>query len=125
MLADNPSNYWKDTAYTRFISKIPCTWDTTIGLQAKAGEYLAIARKNGNKWYIGAMTDFTKRNLKVSLDFLDGKKYAMTFLSDGLNADRHAADFSIDKMIVGSNDQISIDMEKGGGWIAVLEPIKK
>ncbi len=124
MLADNPSNYWKDTAYTRFISGIPVTWDTTIALQAKAGEYLAIARRNGNNWYIGAMTDFAKRNLKLSFDFLNDKKYTMTFLSDGLNADRHSADYRIDKKSVSNIDGISIELEKGGGWVAVLVPEK-
>jgi alpha-glucosidase len=122
MLADNPSNYWKDTVYTRFIAAVPTTWDTTIALQAKAGEYAAVARKHGNQWYIGAMTNWNKRELNVSLSFLDGKKYSLTYLADGVNADRHASDYKIGKQTVARNDAITIGMECGGGWLAVLVP---
>ena len=122
MLSDNPSNYWQDTSFTRFIASIPSVWDTTVPIQAKAGEYLAIARKNGDNWYIGAMTDFTKRELKLPLQFLGAQKYTMTILSDGVNADRHAADYRINRQTVKPGDTISISMEKGGGWAAILVP---
>lgn len=124
MLADNPSNYLRDTAYTRFISAIPTVWDTTIALEAKACEYLAIARKHGNKWYIGSMTNFSERDLKVQLNFIDNKKYSMRILSDGMNANRHASDYIISHQTVTKDDIINIKMEKGGGWIAILTPEK-
>ena len=74
---------------------ICCVWDTTIALEAKACEYLVIARKKGDKWYIGAMTNFTERNLNIPIDFIDNKNYSMHILSDGMNANRHASDYMI------------------------------
>jgi alpha-glucosidase len=123
MLADNPSNYWRDTAYTSFIASIPTVWDTTIALHAKAGQYLATARRNGNKWYIGAMSDFTKRQFKLPLSFLNNGNYTMTFIADGANASRHASDYRKDNQIVSKGDTITINLESGGGWAAILTPV--
>jgi alpha-glucosidase len=122
MLADNPSNYLKDTAFTRFIASIPTVWDTTIALEAKAAEYLVIARKNGSNWYVGAMTNFTKRNLAIDLNFLDDRNYTLTILSDGINADKHASDYIISRQTFKKGQRINIEMEKGGGWVAILRP---
>jgi len=124
MLADNPSNYLKDSLCTSFISRIPTIWDQTVALEGKVGEYAVVARKNGNKWYISGMTDWTARSFKATLTFLDGKKYKMDVLSDGINASRHAADYKISSSRVTSGDTVEIAMEKGGGWCAILTPIE-
>ncbi|WP_421940172.1 glycoside hydrolase family 97 protein [Pedobacter sp.] len=124
MLADNPSNYLKDTLCTRFIARIPTVWDETIALAGKVSEYALIARKNGSKWYISGMTDWNSRSIEQQLFFLDGQTYHMDILSDGINADRHAADYKISDLKVTKNDKINIKMEKGGGWCAILTPVQ-
>ena len=124
MLADNPSNYLKDSLCTRFISRIPTVWEKTIALEGKVGEYAVIARKKGNNWYISGMTDWNARTFKAALTFLDDKQYKMEVLSDGINASRHAADYKLSTSNVTSNDMIEINMEKGGGWTAILTPVK-
>ena len=123
MLADNPSNYLKDTLCTRFIARIPTVWDETIALAGKVSEYALVARKNGSKWYISGMTDWNARSIEQQLFFLDGQTYHMDILSDGINADRHAADYKISDLKVTKNDKINIKMEKGGGWCAILTPV--
>ncbi|RYF20015.1 MAG: glycoside hydrolase family 97 protein [Flavobacteriales bacterium] len=123
MLADNPSNYLKDSLCTRFISRIPTVWDETIALEGKVGEYAIVARKNGNNWYISGMTDWKEREFKTILSFLDNKNYKMDVLSDGVNAKRHAADYKISSAAVKKGDQIDIKMDQGGGWTAILTPI--
>lgn len=124
MLADNPSNYRKEPVFTRYISRIPTVWDKTIALAAKSGEYIATARKHGNNWYIGAMTDWESRTLEIPLNFLEGKKYRMEILQDGINADRHAADYQIiiKEADTDNNLTIHIKMSPGGGWTAILTP---
>lgn len=124
MLADNPSNYRRDPECTRFISRIPTVWDRTIGISGKAGEYVAVARKNGDKWYIAAMTNWDKRNLDVPLNFLDKAKYKIEICQDGVNADKHAADYKIVKSEVSFGETLKIEMAGGGGFTAVLTPVK-
>jgi alpha-glucosidase len=123
MLADNPSNYLKDSLCTSFISRIPTVWEETIALDGKVGEYAIIARKNGDKWYISGMTDWKQRSFDQPMFFLDSKTYSMDILSDGINADRHAADYKITSVRVSKGDKVNIKMEKGGGWCAILTPI--
>ncbi len=72
MLADSPSQYLKESECAKFISRIPTTWDATIPLQASIGEEIAVARKHGKTWYIGAMTNEKARELNLDLSFLDG-----------------------------------------------------
>jgi alpha-glucosidase len=123
MLADNPSNYRKDSICTRFISRIPTTWDKTLALDGKVGAYAVIARKHGNKWYISAMGDNQKRNFNIPLNFLDGNPYSIDVLSDGINADRHAADYQISHLKGDKNTTLSINLEQGGGYCAILSPV--
>jgi alpha-glucosidase len=122
MLADNPSNYLKDPVCTRFMSQMPTVWDTTIALHGKAGDYVAMARKHGNKWYIGAMTNWDARDLVIPLDFLGGGSWKAQVLADGLNAADHAADYTITTQPVTGKATLTAKMSNGGGWCAVISP---
>lgn len=55
------------------------------------GEYIAIARRSGDTWYIGAMTDWTPRELELDLSFIGNGNYDVESFADGINADRAAA----------------------------------
>ena len=55
MLCETPSLYKKEQETVDFITQIPTTWDETIVLHGAIGDYLAIARRNKDTWYIGAM----------------------------------------------------------------------
>ncbi len=119
MLSDNPSNYLKDPVCTEFIAQIPSVWDETIALEGKVGEYVAMARRKGNTWYVAAMNDWKPRELTVSLPFLKGD-YKVSYLKDGINADRHAADYKVGNMVWSEGLKLSIPMAAGGGWSAVF-----
>jgi alpha-glucosidase len=122
MLADNPVDYMKEEPYTRVITAIPTTWDTTIGIDGEIGQYAIIARKKDNKWYIGAMTDWSKRDMDITLSFLDDKKYSVTILADGINADKHGGDYKLSSSSTTKGDKLKISMNNGGGWVAILSP---
>lgn len=120
MLADNPSNYLRDSNCTRFIARMPVVWDTTIALEGKAGEYVAVARRHGKDWYIGAMTNWSGRTLTLPLLFLGNGRYNMQALEDGVNAEKHAADYRIINKSVSREDTITIQLSSGGGWAAII-----
>lgn len=122
MLADNPTLYYRNEDCTKFITDVPVTWDETRALQAKAGEYAVVAKRKGNKWYIGGMTNNTERQLEMSLDFLNaGTSYKMTSFEDGINAGRQAMDYRRKESQVKSGDKIQIKMVRNGGFAAVVE----
>lgn len=124
MFCDNPTNYLKNPETTDFMSQIPVTWDQTHVLHAKVGEYLALARRNGDEWYIGAMTNEQSRDMDFLLDFLPKGNYTITIMEDGINVDKNAQDFRISTHSITSTDKIELHMAGGSGWTAIIKPVE-
>ncbi|MBN2699252.1 MAG: glycoside hydrolase family 97 C-terminal domain-containing protein [Bacteroidales bacterium] len=116
MLADNPTNYRREAECTRFISKIPTVWDETVVLDARVGEYILLARRRWDTWYIGAMTNSEPRDLELDLSFLPGGSYTLEQFADGINADRNAQDYKRTEIQVVSGQKLKIHLAPGGGW---------
>lgn len=124
MLADNPTLYYRNEDCTKFITQVPTTWDETKALAAQVGEYTIVAKRKGDKWYIGGMTNNkeTSREFELDLSFLNnGKTYTMTSFEDGINAGRQAMDYRKKSTGVKSGDKIKINMARNGGFAAVIE----
>lgn len=124
MLADNPTLYYRNAECTEFITQVPVTWDETRVLDAKVGEYVIVAKRKGDKWFIGGMTNGkeNERTFTVSLDFLnDSKNYRMTSFVDGINADRQAMDYRKETSNVKKGQSLTIKMVRNGGFAAVIE----
>ncbi len=122
MLADSPSNYMKEQETTDYIVKIPVIWDDIVGLEGKVGDYLLLARRSGTGWFVGAITDWTSRDLKLDLSFLPSGKYNLDIFQDGINADRYASDYKHYKTTASSGDVMTIHLAPGGGWVARITP---
>ena len=122
MLADNPTNYYQNDDCTRYIASVPTTWDETRALQAKVGEYLVVAKRKGVKWYVGAITNGTQRDIELSLDFLSSGPYRLTAFSDGSNADYQAMHYDKEEKSVTAATTLSLHLARNGGWAAVLSP---
>ncbi|WP_372935591.1 glycoside hydrolase family 97 protein, partial [Mariniphaga sediminis] len=119
-LCDNASHYLAEPKFTRFISQIPTTWDETIALSGKVKEYVVVARRNGDKWYIGGMTNWATRDMDLTLDFLDDGEWEIEFVADGINADRYPSDYKLSKEILKSKI-LKFSMASGGGYAAILK----
>ena len=123
MLADSPSNYYKESECVEFISRIPTVWDKTVPIEAKIGDYVVIARKNNNTWYIAGMNDETQeRQINIDLSFLKDGIYNVDILKDGINSDNNAEDYIIEHYKINTKDSLNIIMKKGGGFSAILNP---
>lgn len=121
IFSGNPSQGLMEPAFMELLGSTPTVWDTTIVIDGKVGDYIITARKNGNDWYIGGMTDWTKRSFNIALDFLDAGEYVMESCSDGINADRYPSDYLIEKNTVSKNKTITIRMAPGGGYFARIK----
>ena len=123
MMADNPTLYYRNDECTRFITQVPQTWDETIALEAKAGEYAIVAKRKGEQWYIGGMTNNRERErvFNISLDFLqEGKNYLMTSFEDGINADHQAMDYRKQEQSLKKGNHITVRLARNGGFAAVI-----
>lgn len=124
MLADNPTLYYRSQDCTEFITSVPTTWDETKALVAKVGDLAVVAKRKGDKWFIGGITNGKEklRETEISLDFLGkGKTYTMTYFEDGINADRQAMDYRKKTIQVKAGEKITIKMARNGGWAAQLQ----
>jgi alpha-glucosidase len=118
MLSDSPTNYLREPEIMEFLAPVPTEWDETKVLDAKIAEYVLVARRNGGDWYIGAMTDWTGRDLEVDLSFLPDGKFTMESYQDGANADRFASDYKKTSAPVDRSSKVKIHLAPGGGWAA-------
>jgi len=120
MLSDNPTIYMKEQECTDFISRIPTTFDETVAMDGKVGEYAVIARRKANTWYVGAMGNWDARELILDFSFLAKGNYEVEYFMDGINADREATDYKKEIVKIDSGDKIKIQLSTGGGWAAIL-----
>ena len=121
MLADSPTRYLNEPECTEYIASVPVLWDESVVLDAKVGEYVVIARRSGDKWFVGAITNQFGREIDIDLSFLGEGKYTLTSFEDGINADRVAIDYKKRSTEVDSQSKIHIKMVNNGGWCGVIE----
>ncbi|WP_276302624.1 glycoside hydrolase family 97 catalytic domain-containing protein [Halorussus lipolyticus] len=109
-----------------FIENVPADWDETRVLDSAIGEYIVVARRSGDEWYVGAMTDDTSRDLSVSLDFLSSQSdgWAVTEYTDapGTDVDNNPTEVTINDFLVSAGDTLQISMGAGGGTAMRLRP---
>ena len=121
MLSDNPTIYMRENECTDFITKVPTTFDETVPLDGKVAEYVAIARRKGEAWFVGAMTNWTPRELTIDFSFLKPGNYQAEIFRDGINADRDATDYKKEVVNISSGEKLKIKLMNGGGWVARIE----
>lgn len=121
MLCDAPGNYMRELESTDFIAQIPTVWDESIVLDGKMGEYIVTARRSGDTWYVGGITDWTARDIEVDCSFLSDKSYQATLFKDGANAHRAGRDYKRESLPVDKNGKLKIHLAPGGGFALKLK----
>ena len=125
--------YWYDTPNEsqdepelKFWDDVPVVWDETKVLNAKIGDYITVARRSGDEWYLGSLADNRNRLLEIPLDFLDvDKKYAAEVYTDAQDADatKYPARVAIDKFTVTRSDTLAVALPASGGQAVRLSPV--
>jgi alpha-glucosidase len=113
MLCDAPTQYEKYPDILEYLKEVPVTWDETVVLDAEIGQKAVIARRKGDDWYIGAMTDWNAREVELKLDFLSDGTYEATMFLDGVNANKNAEDYQVIKKSLNKEDQLKVSLKQG------------
>lgn len=116
MMCDTPGNYRRNQDCTDFIAGIPTVWDETCILDGKMGEYIVTARRKGDRWYVGGLTDWTPRDIEVDLSFIRSSGISGVLFSDGVNAHRTARDYRRQEVTLGSDGKLKVHLAPGGGF---------
>jgi alpha-glucosidase len=122
MLSDSPTRYLREPEIMDFLGPVPTVWDETRVLDARIAEYVLVARRNGSDWYVGAMTDWTPRDLEVDFSFLPDGNFTLEAYQDGPNADRWASDYTKTTTQVNRTTKLKIHLASGGGWAGRVHP---
>ncbi len=129
MLCDSPSNYMKEPECLEYIAEIPTVWDEIVPLDGKVAEYVAVAKRKGDVWYVGGMTNWDARDMEIDLKkFLGDGKWQVEMFTDGVNAHRAARDFrKTEYTLEGADNDVfslKVHMAPGGGFAIKFTPVK-
>lgn len=120
MVCDYPAAYEGEPGF-EFIKEIPTTWDETKVLDAKVNEYILIARRKNNDWYIGAINNHKERQLTIPLHFLDDGKYDAKIYTDADDTNENPNHLNIQNGSVTKKDNLSLKLAAGGGLVIHLK----
>ena len=129
MLCDSPSNYMKEPDCLEFISEIPTVWDEIVPLDGKVAEYVAVAKRKGDVWYVGGMTNWDARDMEVDLlQVLGDGEWTVEIFTDGVNADRAGCDYRKSEYVLKAADnntfRLGVHLAPGGGFAAKFTPVR-
>jgi alpha-glucosidase len=114
MVSDHPAAYEGERAF-QFIKDVPATWDETRVLHGQPGEYITIARRSGNTWFLGSMTGPAARTVEIPLRFLPSGRHTAEVYSDASDADSFPGRVNIERRTVSSTQTLSVRLAPGGG----------
>ena len=120
MLADTPTNYLREKECMKFLAKVPTVWDETRFVDGTPGEYIILARRKGDVWYVGGMTNWEGREVEISLDFMGAGTWKARIWADGAKVDKNAEDIDTMEMDVDTGAPLAVKMAPGGGFVAAL-----
>ena len=123
MVSDSPEAY-KDQPSFKFIKDTPSTWDETRVLNGEPGEFITVARRHGSEWYLGSMTNWTARQIDLSLSFLGAGSYRAEIYADAEDAGKNPKNTRLQERVVDRNTNLKISMVSGGGYALRLVPVK-
>jgi alpha-glucosidase len=87
------------------------------------GEHVVIARRNGNRWFLGALTDQNPRDINVKLDFLKTGHWRLKLWHDAPDSDTNGERLVIEQRVVTASDALTLHLARAGGAVACFEPV--
>ena len=125
MLCDSPSRYRANPDCARFIASVPTVWDETKGLAGEIGKFAVVARRNGDEWWVGAITDWSPRTLALDTAFLKSGEWDVEIFADADDSASMPERWTKCSRRIRAGEKIQMDLAPGGGWTARLSPVSR
>lgn len=121
---DTPDRYHGEQEIEWF-EDLETVFDDTKALAGYPGENIVMARRKGDTWFVGAMTNNEARRQEIALDFLpDGTNWLAQVYTDDPEADT-ATKVRCEKYAVSPSTRLKLDLQPKGGAAVRLTPIEK
>ena len=118
MMCDSPILYEREVECTKFIAEFPTVWDETVVLDGAFSDYVAMARRSGDSWYVGVVNDWTARKVEIDLSkILGAGEYVAEVFRDGVNADKLGEDYIHETVAMPESRKMVADMAPAGGYV--------
>lgn len=122
MICDTPEAYEGQPGF-EFLQTVPTTWDKTVVPDASVNEYVAIARRHGGDWYVGAINNSQARDVEIALDFLGKGDYKVTLYKDAQDTDTNPNHLIKETFTVTAKDKITVPLASDGGAAMHIQPV--
>ena len=123
MVSDYPEAY-KGQRDFQFIKDVPASWDETRVVNSKVGEFVTLARKKGEEWYLGGITNWDSREIKIPLEFLGAGDYVAEIYADAPDAGMNPKHTTIEQRRVSASTVLTMNLAPGGGIAVRFAPAK-
>ncbi len=117
VVCDHPDNILNQPGVD-FLKIVPTTWDDIHFIDGYPGEYVAIAKRTGNDWFIGVMNNSKEKEITIKLDFISAGEHAIEIWADAKDANKAPKNMKISSQKVKSGDLVKIKLANNGGWVA-------
>lgn len=118
---DKPTDYHGEPEI-EFFEKVPTTWDETRVVQGEIGQYITVARRKGQDWFVGTITNKEGRTLKLPLDFLPkGRAYTASIYADDTSLATRT-NVRITRKKVKASQSLDMSLLPSGGQAIWLTP---
>ncbi len=121
MVSDYPEHYAGQKEFD-FIKRVPATWDAIHVIGGQPMEWISMARRSGEDWYVGSITNWDQRDIKVPLTFLGDGEYTAEIYADAPDAAEEATHTTLTKQAVDRNTVLHVHMVSGGGNAVWIHP---
>ena len=123
MVSDYPEHYAGQHDF-EFIRQVPTTWDEVRVISGRPMETITVARRSGKDWFVGSLTNWDTRSIKVPLDFLGEGRFVAETYADAADAATNATHTEFTKRAVDRNTVLEVKMVSGGGNAIWIHPEK-
>ncbi|SMC97735.1 glycoside hydrolase family 97 catalytic domain-containing protein [Lentzea albidocapillata] len=113
--ADKPEAYERHPQALRYLNQIPTVWDETRLLDGDPDSHAVVARRNGDRWFVGGIAT-QERTLQAPLGFLGGGRWLVETVRDPATR----ADVVRDSQVLRNTDTLTVPTRRNGGFAAVV-----
>jgi alpha-glucosidase len=113
--ADKPEAYERHPQALRYLDQLPTVWNETKLLDGDPDTHAVVARRNGDRWFIGGIAA-DERTLKAQLGFLGAGQWVVETVRDPATR----ADVVRDRQVLRDTDTLSVPVRRNGGFAAII-----
>jgi alpha-glucosidase len=122
VICDHPDNILNQPG-ADFLKIVPTTWDDIKFIGGYPGDYVAIAKRSGDKWFLGVMNNSIGKSVDLTLNFLPAGTYEAETWADTKKSDAEPKDLKKDSRALKSGEILKVTMAKNGGFVAVIKKL--